>query len=42
MASNPEMHKPSVARRIFGAIGKFFAVLGKILGTLLLVGLLKD
>ena len=40
MASNPEMHKPSVARRIFGAIGKFFAVLGKILGTLLLVGLL--
>lgn len=40
MASNPEMRKPSAARRIFGVIGRIFATLGKILGTLLLVGLL--
>ncbi len=40
MASKSENNPPSAARRVLGVIGKIFAVLGKTLGTLLLVGVL--
>ena len=40
MADGPKRGGRSTARRVFFVIGKIFAVLGKILGTVLLVGVL--